>query len=382
MKKVALYPYNKITQGIVRFRDLTDFSIQAVIDFVVHRGEDVGQVMEGKPYGIPITDNLEQALGSVSTLILNDPGTAFGNNEGVYSRYNLKDLWKLLVQTAYENNIRVVSVHEIIDQDTLAWLKEKQINIHVDPQIPASLEQRLDEEYAIPPNDEVSVYLNYFALDHKILNFNRNICKIGIFATRGCLGKFTTQMTLLRELRRLGQKTKAMITEPTATLFNQPGGDIMKFIAKRRLAQYPYYIHAAVREAELAGNDFFLLAGQGSLLPNENFVIASTKVSYLRAFQPDAALLIAGYDDDEQIRDCMDLLRIYGNGSRPFALLIPNKVEVGYDKYLVKTEEEISLRKEQLKRKFGIEHVECVLDAHKLAGPLIQFRALSEAKSR
>lgn len=92
--------------------------------------------------------------------------------------------------------------------------------------------------------------------------------------------------------------------------------------------------------------------------------------------------MIAGYDDDEQIRDCMDLLRIYGNGSRPFALLIPNKVEVGYDKYLVKTEEEISLRKEQLKRKFGIEHVECVLDAHKLAGPLIQFRALSEAKSR
>ncbi|MNJ62469.1 hypothetical protein D3C77_583100 [compost metagenome] len=84
-------------------------------------------------------------------------------------------------------------------------------------------------------------------------------------------------------------------------------------------------------------------------------------------------ILIVGYDDDEQISDCLDLLRIYANGSRPLALLIPDKIEIDFAKYILKTKDEIQQRKEHLKRKFDITHVECVLDVHLLADPLIDF---------
>ncbi|MGF7045999.1 putative NAD-dependent epimerase/dehydratase family protein [Paenibacillus sp. DS2015] len=374
MKNVALYPFNKITQGIVRFRDLTDFSITSIIDFVLNTNEDAGQIIEGKPSGIVITDNIEEALSAVDTLILNDPGTSFGNNQGVYSQYNLKELWRTLVLSAHEKNVRVVSVHEIFDEESLMWLQDHEITIDVDPQIPYSLEQRLNEEYVFPsPEDKVSTYLNYFNLDNIMSNYNQNICKVGIFATRGCLGKFTAQMTLFRELRNAGEKVQAIISEPTASLFNQPGGDIMKFISQKRLDQYPYYINAAVREAEHNDNDFVLLSGQGSLLPNHNFVIAATKTSYLRAFQPDVTLLVVGYDDDEEIQDCMDILRIYGgNRSKPFALLIPDKIEMDFNQYIIKTKEEIEQRKEYLKYTFNVDHVECVLDISQLTGKLIE----------
>lgn len=375
MDNVVLYPFNKITQGIVRFRDLTDFSVKAIVDFVLHKGGDAGEVIEGIAAGIPITDNIEEALQFADTLILNDPGTSFGNNEGVYGEYNLKELWRVLVLAAHEKNLRIISVHEIFDRNTLQWLLENQITIDIDQQIPDGLERRLREEYEFPaPGNEVAAYLNYFDLDAKVSDYNQNICKIGIFATRGCLGKFTAQMSLFRELKRAGEKVRAIITEPTASLFNQPGGDIMKFIAHRPFNQYPYYINAAVRDAESEGYDYVLLSGQGSLLPNENFVIAATKISYLSAFRPDLTVLIAGYDDDEQIKDSLDLLRIYGNNSRPFAILIPDKYEVDFGQYKFKTREEIEQRKLEIRSRFDSDHVETVLDFGKLTANLIKHK--------
>ncbi|OXM15894.1 DUF1611 domain-containing protein [Paenibacillus herberti] len=375
MENAVLYPFNKITQGMIRFRDLTDFTVKAVVDFVQHRGCDAGVLIGEEGAGIPVTDHVEEALQGADVLILNDPGTPFGNNESVYGEYNLKSLWRMMVMTASEKKIRIVSVHEIIEQDTLLWMEEHGIAIEVGPQIPSRLEERLNQEYAFPSQGgETAVYLNYFDLDSRLSAFNQNICKVGIFATRGCLGKFTAQMTLFRGLKLAGEQAKAIITEPTAPFFSQPGGDIMKFIAHRPLSHYPYYINAAVREAEEEGCDFVLLSGQGSLLPNENFVIAATKISYLCAFKPDHTVLIAGYDDNDQIRDSLDLLRIYGNGKAPFAILIPDKYEVGFGAYVTKTPEEMESRKEEIRQLFNAEHVESVLDIGKLAQKLIEYK--------
>ncbi|WP_342421505.1 DUF1611 domain-containing protein [Paenibacillus sp. FSL E2-0178] len=375
MDNVVLYPFNKITQGIIRFRDLTDFTVRAVVDFVLHKGKDAAELVEGRAAGIPVTDNFEEVFGLADTLILNDPGTSFGNNEGVYGEHKLSQLWRMLVVSAHEHKLRIISVHEIIDLPTLEWLLENGITIEILPQIPASLQRRLHTEYVFPsPGDEIATYLSYFDMDAQITAYNRNICKVGIFATRGCLGKFTAQMSLFRALKQAGEKVQAIITEPTAALFNQPGGDIMKFIANKPLSQYPYYIHAAVREAESEGCDYVLLSGQGSLLPNENFVIAATKVSYLRALQPDLTILIAGYDDDEQIRDSLDILRVYGNGSRPFAILIPDKYEVDFGEYISKTPEEIEQRKEEIRSRFAAENVESVLDIGRLAAKLAGYK--------
>lgn len=150
MDNVVLYPFNKITQGIIRFRDLTDFTVRAVVDFVLHKGKDAAELVEGRAAGIPVTDNFEEVFGLADTLILNDPGTSFGNNEGVYGEHKLSQLWRMLVVSAHEHKLRIISVHEIIDRPTLEWLLENGITIEILPQIPASLQRRLHTEYVFP----------------------------------------------------------------------------------------------------------------------------------------------------------------------------------------------------------------------------------------
>lgn len=131
MKKVALYPFNKITQGLIRFRDLLDFQIVSVIDFVFHSGEDAGQVVEGQACGIPIHRSMEEGLDQADTLILNDPGTSFGGNKGVLEEHNLAVRWRELVRSAAAKGIKVVSVHEIYDADTIDWIHDQRISIEV-----------------------------------------------------------------------------------------------------------------------------------------------------------------------------------------------------------------------------------------------------------
>jgi DNA-dependent RNA polymerase auxiliary subunit epsilon len=67
----------------------------------------------------------------------------------------------------------------------------------------------------------------------------------------------------------------------------------------------------------------------------------------------------------------LDIFRIYCDGKKPAALLIPDRVEVTYGKYEVKTEEEIELRKKVLRDKFNIENIEVVSDVEKIIDKII-----------
>lgn len=362
MEKIALFPFNKITQGIVRFNDMIQFKICSVIDFVLHHGGDAGEIIDGRKRDIIITQNIKQGLLEADTLILNDPGTAFGNNTSIYNDIDFATLWRDLVKEAHQRNIMIISVHEIYDTDTLLWLKEQGINIFIPPQISKEVDHLLNTFYSLAGNDEIARYLKYFEVDDKLLNKQSNIKRVGIFASRGCLGKFTAQIGLLRALNKAGRKTSAIITEPTAFLFGQPGADIMKFLSRYPLSQYPYYIDALVQEAEQNANEYILFAGQGSLLPNQNFIIASTKISYLRTFHPDYTLLVTDYNDNETLRDSIEILKVYGNKRLPTAILLPDKIEMDYGNYLQYSNKEFDKRKQEIKDLYGIDCVESVIN--------------------
>ncbi|MFD2670948.1 DUF1611 domain-containing protein [Marinicrinis sediminis] len=366
MKNIALYPFNKITKGLIKFRDLIDARIGAVIDFTIDSRDHVEwKLLQEDSLGIFLTNNLEEGLEGIDTLILNDTGTPFGNSQSAYQKFDLTQMWRKLVLYAAHRGITVISVHEITDADTRRWLQAHDIELHVDQQLNADMLSEMSQHYNLQDDTEIGTYLKHFELDQRLLDSSPSILKVAIFATRGCLGKFTTQMSIYRELTHRGRATTAIITEPTAFLFQQPGADIMKFLSQQTLAQYPYYIHALVQKAEQAGAEIVLMAGQGSLLPNHNFIIASTKLAYLSAYQPDVTLLVVGYDDDDRIQDCLDVLRIYGNQKKPHRLLLPNRIEIGFGEYDIRSEAEMNERKQELERKFNIE-VEFVLHADKV----------------
>ncbi|MGF7046000.1 putative NAD-dependent epimerase/dehydratase family protein [Paenibacillus sp. DS2015] len=377
MKRVALYPFNKITQGLIRFRDLLDFEIVSVIDFVFQSGEDTGEIIDGTTANICIHNSMSQGLEDIDTLILNDPGTYFGGNKEVFEEHDLLSLWRDIVLDASSKGIQVVSVHEIYDKDTICWMNANHVEIKVFHGFSDSLLSEVDNKYDTS-GTMIDNYLKQFENEYTMFARTKKIKRIGIFATRGCIGKFTTQLGLYREFKKSGIKVTALITEPTGYLFNQPEGDIFKFLAHRPLDKYPYYIDTIMNRAEQDGFEWIIMAGQSSILPTSNIAFNSLRFAMLKAFDPDYNLLIVGYSDDEQIHDALELLRIFSK--RPIVLLLPDKVEVSYGEYVNFTYEQRMSRKQELQDKFDI-NVEFIEHVSKIKENIIEVDTLVFDKS-
>ncbi|WP_167956549.1 DUF1611 domain-containing protein [Anaerosporobacter faecicola] len=345
MKQVALYPFNKISQGLIRFHDLLDFQITSVIDFTFQVGEDVGTIINHQPLGIVVEDDLEKAFTQVDTLILNDGGAPIHHFAKLYETCNLREKWKDVLRAAKQRGIEIISTHEITDSHLSKWLQEEQIHIHTYTQTKDQLHQ--------------------FMKDNQLLPSNYPSKKIGIYGTRSCIGKFTAQMYLMKAFQESGRKARALITEPTAELFHQYDVDPIRFLELLPdPIKYNQYMKAIVNQCQREHTEYIIMASQQGLAFNgkDNIYGNLIRLSNMVEFDPDHILLIVGYDDDEAINDCMELIRIYGEGKKPLAFLLPDKIEIGYGQYEEKTEEEQQQRKQTLIDKFHVAIVESIKD--------------------
>ncbi|MRN53199.1 ArsR/SmtB family transcription factor [Paenibacillus monticola] len=116
MQNVALYPFNKITQGIIRFRDLTDFSVKVVIDFVLHQDSDAGQLIEDRRVTV-ITGHYPMTRTAVSKHlhILEEAGLLKERKVGRETRYSLvlgplQDVqsWLVYFERFWDNKLNVL----------------------------------------------------------------------------------------------------------------------------------------------------------------------------------------------------------------------------------------------------------------------------------
>ncbi|MFD2670949.1 DUF1611 domain-containing protein [Marinicrinis sediminis] len=371
LNQVALYPFDKITRGLIRFRDLLQVEIRSVIDFTCDHTEDIGSRLGGETTGIPMTNDIEKGLQQVDILIVND----LGNNPFADPAHNLAEKWRTLVKCAYEKGITIISLHEIVEPGTKQWLRAHEISLQFDDQLDHELLADMDM-HPLRGKTELERYFRHLEADHTGYTSSPSSLRVGIFATRGCLGKFTTQMSLFRQLKKRGRSATSIITEPTAFLFQQPSADIFKFLATQTIDQYPYYIQTVAKKAEQAGSPYILLAGQGALLPHHDFLITSNQVAYLKAFDPDAILLVVEYEDDQKIRDSLDFLRIYGY-EKPIQLLLPDRMETGLSEIVFKTPAEMAQRKQQLESQFDIPVV-YIKQPDQIADRLEQLREQKE----
>lgn len=351
MKKIAIYPFDKITRGIVRFRDLAEFEINAVIDFINFDGHDAGIETDGKEAGFKITSNIEEALDGVDTLIMNEAGAPVPVPEAIkfYDENGLQEKWMNLVKIACSKGIRVISTHELRDQTILDWIEANEdVEVEIGPSI--------GHDEAINLIDEMKIYQG-----------GDKIKKIGIYGTNSCVGKFTTQMELLREMKKT-EKVTAIITEPTGFLFGLP--QFVNIKSYELVASE--YMKAKIKESEEQGYDYVINSGQSGLSFVLNRMTRWVFFNILRlvSFMPDKAVLVCGYDDDENVQDVIDFLRLFAGVEKPSAILLADKKEK-YGQLEEIPIDVIERRKIELREKFGIEHVELIKDVYKVKAALL-----------
>lgn len=348
MKKAAIYPFDKITRGLVKFRDELDFQITTVIDFAFNIGEDAGDNADGKYAGIPIINDVEKALEGVDALIINSmSGPVYIEKYmKLYREYEVERKCRDMLLKASKKGIEIISIHDIDDVELEEWLQKNKIKL--------TTYSKSDEE------------LEEFIEEGKKIETEGRAHRIAIYATKGCIGKYTTQMYLLKAMKKKKMKAAALITEPVGRFYGQYDADPIRLRMLKNPIRYVYYVETLAKRAEADGNDYIIMADQQSITSHNFIEEMAAKISLLKAYNPASILLVAGYDDDANIQDCLDIFRIYCNGKKPISLLIPDRLEVTYGIYEVKTKEEIEMRKKELRNKFDIENVEVVSAAEKV----------------
>ncbi|WP_167956553.1 DUF1611 domain-containing protein [Anaerosporobacter faecicola] len=350
MINVALYPFDKITRGLVKFKDLLNFNIYSIVDFVYNIGEDAGANIDGNVLGIPILDDIKKALEHVDLLIINSMNGPFINDtyKKIYKEHRVEERCKEMLDYAAKNGISIVCTHDL-DEKTNQWLMQKEIDI--------STYHKSDEEM----ESFIEAYRNYESLG--------NTHKIAIYATNCCLGKYTTQLYALRALKAKGKKVAALITEPVAPLYDQFDADPIRHRLLENPMRYVHYVKSLMKQIEQKGYSYMIYADQQSITGQYFLEEAAANISLLKAYDPDTIFLVVGYDNTN-LQNCLDLIRIYCNGKKPTCILLPDCIEVTYGVYETKTPEEIQKRIQELKETFHMEQVVLIRD---IEGVLAKF---------
>jgi hypothetical protein len=173
-------------------------------------------------------------------------------------------------------------------------------------------------------------------------------------------------------MKEKNRKVAALITEPVANLYGQYDADPIRHRLIENPLRYVYYMQALVKQAESEGYEYIVMADQQGITGQYFIEEVAANVSLLKAYNPDSILLVTGYDD-ENIQDSLDLFRIYCNGKKPLSILIPDRIEVSYGVYETKTQEQIEVRKRELRERFHIENVEVVSNIESIVSHIVSL---------
>lgn len=251
--KVFSSTYGKTAHGLVRYSDR--FKIVAVIDSQLD-GFDAGEYLEGRNRGIPIVGTLDEAMKFNPKYLIIGAAT----DGGV-----LPPEYREVVRTAILNDLNIVNgLHDFISDDVelsrLARLRGVKI---VDV-------RKIFRDRKIPFSGEIE----------KVRSF-----KIAVLGTDSAIGKRTTAILLMKELRRRGFTAEMIGTGQTSWMQGIEHTTVLDATVNDFVAGA---IENEVVEAWRKNSpDFILLEGQGSVVhpayPGSFEIIA--------AGRPDAIIL-------------------------------------------------------------------------------------------
>jgi len=189
-KRVAVFKYNKELYSILRFQDLTPFSLEVVFDEVISLA-DASEYIQSDLTNVPVVNDIDRIADfNFDALVL----TCALNFETEVP------FFKALMKYALENDIPVVSLYD----DVLLY--------------------DVFDDRAINPDNFYRIGLSRPEMIPEVIPTPQECAKnvLGVFGTDTVQGKFTTQLYLREELKKL-VKVAHWATEPTGSLL---GADI------------------------------------------------------------------------------------------------------------------------------------------------------------
>lgn len=182
---------------------------------------------------------------------------------------------------------------------------------------------------------------------------------VGVFGTASRQGKFTLQMELRRELKKMGCKFGQIGTEPSALLFGIDYVFPMGYRSTVYLDEEDKvtYCNELVRKLSEANSDIILVGSQQNVVSEtfENVCYSSIGTyGFLLGTKPDYAIIMLSYsNDNDYIRRTMNFLDSF-SGTKTIAFVLSpqktNKNEIGY----LITQSEYYEFKRRIEREFSI----------------------------
>jgi uncharacterized NAD-dependent epimerase/dehydratase family protein len=324
IRRAALYPFNKEIHALVRFRDLSPFTIAAVADPPGNRqaGRDAGEVIGAEPLGLVLRPDLDGALEQADTLILGHTEAA----RAITARHELP----ALVRRAVERGRSVFSLSRLdpAEHADLFRLAEQKGVTLADPTVTGAEVAEVLGAAASNPADPRKVGGRRFgdgrlesqagAFVKSAAQVLRHDCPVlGVFGTSRAQGKFSVQLALRRALAAMGYRVGQLSTEPTGALLGASATLPMGYERGEPLG-FETYAHlvrllmTAIKNQERP--DLVLVGGQSGVVSFnrelDRYGLGSMgALTFGAAAQPDACVLVCNvFDPPRHVRRCIGAL--------------------------------------------------------------------------
>jgi uncharacterized NAD-dependent epimerase/dehydratase family protein len=229
-------PNGKTANGLVRFT--RRYRVLCVID-ATYAGRDAGEVLDGKPCGIPILSDLAAAL----------------RESGAQARYFVIGIAPdggRLPAPAREDVAKALSVGLHVDSGLHDFLSE-------DPRLAAIAQERncRIRDVRKTPGRE---HLHFFSGKIEAVD----CLKLAVLGTDSAVGKRTTAWLIVQALQRLGKKAEMIGTGQTAWMQGARYGIVLDSLVNDFVSgEIEHAVHTAWKEEN---PDLIVLEGQGSLM--------------------------------------------------------------------------------------------------------------------
>jgi uncharacterized NAD-dependent epimerase/dehydratase family protein len=307
MKRAAIYPFNKETHSLVRFRHLLSFGVEAVADPPGKRlsGRDAGEVLGEPRADLPILPSYDMALARADSVVL---GHIEAQTAGPARRV-LGDL----VRRAIERGLGVYSFSSLDGPELAperALAAERGVPL-VDPTI-------ADAE-VVPLFSRSEEPGQGFRDPRRAVRENLRVallhdCPVlGVFGTSRSQGKLSLQLALRARLTEMGYRVSHLSTEPTGMLFGASatlptGYERGNGLSIDRTASLTRLVMTEIKNRERP--DIVLVGGQSGMValgPDLHHLGLGSlaTLGFAAAAAPDASILVANlFDPPEHVERC------------------------------------------------------------------------------
>jgi uncharacterized NAD-dependent epimerase/dehydratase family protein len=313
LRRAAVYPFNKETHSLVRFRRLLPFTLEAVADPPGKRlsGRDAGAVLGEPTADLSIQPSFEQAIESADGVIIGHLEAMAGTG----ARGLLRDL----VKKAVDRGKGVYSFSRL-EGPELADVRAEADRRGVPCVDPTVSRSEITPLFRAPGATADNPLRDPRLSAHGVA-FRKNLgealvhdCPVlGVFGTSRAQGKFSLQLALRATLQDMGYRVAHLATEPTGMLFGasatlptgyERGNDLS-------IDETTYLVNLLVTEIKNRERPDLLLVGSQSatisLSPDlYRFGVNSlATLGFGAATQPDACVLVCNpFDPPEHVERC------------------------------------------------------------------------------